>query len=90
MSLKFGLSLPQGWTMELAHIRDPVEAYETRRLDNVLFLAYYRTNRPTNGHISSSFSALMPSSPIACGRLGKRHTGNRLPECERTEDSETK
>ena len=29
MSLKFGLSLPQGWTMELAHMKDPVEAYET-------------------------------------------------------------
>lgn len=28
MSLKFGLSLPQGWTMELASIHDPVEAYE--------------------------------------------------------------
>ena len=28
MSLKFGLSLPQGWTMELASIADPVEAYE--------------------------------------------------------------
>jgi F420-dependent oxidoreductase-like protein len=29
MSLKFGISLPQGWTMELASIKDPVEAYET-------------------------------------------------------------
>src|SRR5947208_11322601 len=29
MSLKFGLSLPQGWTMDLASIKDPVEAYET-------------------------------------------------------------
>src|SRR6266567_8445478 len=29
MSLKFGLSLPQGWIMELARIKDPVEAYET-------------------------------------------------------------
>ena len=29
MSLKFGLSLPQGLTMELAHMKDPVEAYET-------------------------------------------------------------
>jgi len=29
MSLKFGLSLPQGWTMELVSIQDPVEAYET-------------------------------------------------------------
>jgi F420-dependent oxidoreductase-like protein len=29
MSLKFGLSLPQGWTMELANLKDPVEAYET-------------------------------------------------------------
>src|SRR6266700_3684812 len=28
MSLKFGLSLPQGWTMDLARIKDPVEAYE--------------------------------------------------------------
>src|SRR5437667_10550094 len=28
MSLKFGLSLPQGWTMELASIKDQVEAYE--------------------------------------------------------------
>ncbi len=29
MSLKFGISLPQGWTMELANVKDPVEAYET-------------------------------------------------------------
>lgn len=29
MSLKFGLLVPQGWTMDLAHIKDPVEAYET-------------------------------------------------------------
>jgi F420-dependent oxidoreductase-like protein len=28
MSLKFGISLPQGWTMDLASIKDPVEAYE--------------------------------------------------------------
>ena len=28
MALKFGLSLPQGWTMDLASIKDPVEAYE--------------------------------------------------------------
>lgn len=29
MSLQFGISLPQGWTMDLASINDPVEAYET-------------------------------------------------------------
>jgi len=29
MTMKFGLSLPQGWTMELASIKDPIEAYET-------------------------------------------------------------
>ena len=29
MSLKFGVSLPQGWTMDLVGINDPVEAYET-------------------------------------------------------------
>ena len=28
MALQFGLLLPQGWTMDLAHIKDPVEAYE--------------------------------------------------------------
>jgi F420-dependent oxidoreductase-like protein len=28
MSLKFGVGLPQGWTMDLASIKDPVEAYE--------------------------------------------------------------
>ncbi len=28
MSLQFGLSLPQGWTMELASIKDPETAYE--------------------------------------------------------------
>src|SRR5579884_4551999 len=28
MSLTFGIGLPQGWTMELASIHDPVEAYE--------------------------------------------------------------
>jgi F420-dependent oxidoreductase-like protein len=29
MALKFGLLVPQGWTMDLAHIKGPVEAYET-------------------------------------------------------------
>jgi F420-dependent oxidoreductase-like protein len=29
MSMKFGVSLPQGWTMDLVGIKDPVEAYET-------------------------------------------------------------
>src|SRR5258707_14250143 len=29
MSLKFGISLPQGWIMELANMKDPVAAYET-------------------------------------------------------------
>ncbi|GAC1407634.1 MAG: LLM class F420-dependent oxidoreductase [Ktedonobacteraceae bacterium] len=29
MSMTFGLVLPQGWTMDLAHIKDPIEAYET-------------------------------------------------------------
>jgi F420-dependent oxidoreductase-like protein len=29
MALQFGLLVPQGWTMDLAHIEDPVEAYET-------------------------------------------------------------
>ena len=28
MSLKFGVGLPQGWTMDLASITDPLEAYE--------------------------------------------------------------
>src|SRR5690349_7976035 len=28
MALKFGISLPQGWPMDLASIKDPVEAYE--------------------------------------------------------------
>src|SRR6266480_7932613 len=28
MSLQFGVSLPQGWNMELAGIKDPIEAYE--------------------------------------------------------------
>jgi F420-dependent oxidoreductase-like protein len=28
MSLHFGVGLPQGWTMDLASIKDPVEAYE--------------------------------------------------------------
>lgn len=28
MTMKFGVSLPQGWIMELASIKDPVEAYE--------------------------------------------------------------
>jgi F420-dependent oxidoreductase-like protein len=27
--MKYGISLPQGWTMDLAGIKDPVEAYET-------------------------------------------------------------
>ncbi len=29
MTLQFGVSLPQGWTMDLVGIKDPVEAYET-------------------------------------------------------------
>ncbi len=29
MALQFGLLVPQGWTMDLARIKDPVEAYET-------------------------------------------------------------
>ncbi len=29
MALQVGISLPQGWTMELASIKDPIEAYET-------------------------------------------------------------
>jgi len=29
MALQFGLLVPQGWTMDLAGIKDPVEAYET-------------------------------------------------------------
>jgi F420-dependent oxidoreductase-like protein len=29
MALQFGVLVPQGWTMELAGIKDPVEAYET-------------------------------------------------------------
>jgi F420-dependent oxidoreductase-like protein len=29
MTLQFGLLVPQGWTMDLAGIKDPVEAYET-------------------------------------------------------------
>jgi F420-dependent oxidoreductase-like protein len=28
LSLQFGISLPQGWVMELASIKDPVESYE--------------------------------------------------------------
>ncbi len=28
MAMKFGVTLPQGWTMDLADIKDPVEAYE--------------------------------------------------------------
>jgi F420-dependent oxidoreductase-like protein len=28
MSLQFGISLPQGWNMELVSIKDPIEAYE--------------------------------------------------------------
>ena len=27
--MKFGIALPQGWTMDLVGIKDPVEAYET-------------------------------------------------------------
>jgi F420-dependent oxidoreductase-like protein len=29
MAMKYGIMLPQGWTMDLASIPDPVEAYET-------------------------------------------------------------
>ena len=29
MPMKYGISLPQGWVMDLVHIKDPVEAYET-------------------------------------------------------------
>lgn len=27
--MKYGVSLPQGWTMDLASVKDPIEAYET-------------------------------------------------------------
>ena len=29
MSLKYGISLPQGWAMDLVGIQDPIQAYET-------------------------------------------------------------
>lgn len=29
MSMKYGILLPQGWTMDLAQIKDPAEAFET-------------------------------------------------------------
>ncbi|HZR38540.1 MAG TPA: LLM class flavin-dependent oxidoreductase, partial [Ktedonobacteraceae bacterium] len=29
MALQFGLLVPQGWTMDLVGVKDPVEAYET-------------------------------------------------------------
>jgi len=29
MTMEFGVSLPQGWFMDLASIKDPIEAYET-------------------------------------------------------------
>lgn len=29
MTLQFGVLVPQGWTIDLAGITDPVEAYET-------------------------------------------------------------
>ncbi len=29
MPMKYGVSLPQGWMMDLVGIKDPVEAYET-------------------------------------------------------------
>ena len=29
MALQFGVLVPQGWTMDRARIKDPVEAYET-------------------------------------------------------------
>src|SRR5689334_7274604 len=29
MPVNYGISLPQGWIMDLVHIKDPVEAYET-------------------------------------------------------------
>ncbi|GHO87749.1 hypothetical protein KSZ_57550 [Dictyobacter formicarum] len=29
MALQFGLLAPQGWTMDLAHINEPIQAYET-------------------------------------------------------------
>lgn len=32
MALQFGVLLPQGWTMDLAHVTDPLEAYETMTL----------------------------------------------------------
>jgi len=29
MTMQFGVSLPQGWVMDLVGMKDPVEAYET-------------------------------------------------------------
>ena len=29
MSLNYGITLPQGWAMEMANMKDAVQAYET-------------------------------------------------------------
>ena len=44
MSLQFGISLPQGWTVDLASMKDPVEAYEamTRVVQTAEFLTTLR------------------------------------------------
>ena len=52
MSMKFGVSLPQGWNMELVGIKDPVEAYEAMtRVAQIIKQAMSASVRPVRSAI---------------------------------------
>src|ERR1700687_3497228 len=57
MSLKYGISLPQGWSMDLVGIHDPIEAYETMTrvaqtadelgYESIWLVYHFHTTRPS-------------------------------------------
>src|SRR6266446_6758227 len=73
MVLKFGLLVPQGWTMDLAHIKGPVEAYETmtrvaQTADEVGFASAWLVDHfHTIPHPSQevTFECWMSTAPLA-------------------------
>ena len=87
MTLKFGLSLPQGWIMEFASIKDPIEAYETmtrvaQTADEVGFESawlgdhFYTTPQP-----SQNFTFECWTSTAALARDTKRIRIGQMVTC---------
>jgi hypothetical protein len=88
MSLQFGVSLPQGWNMELAGIKDPIEAYEVmtrvaQTADEVGFASawlvdhFHTTPRPSQ---EVTFECWTTTAALACDtrriRIGQTVTCN--------------